>query len=873
MRMFFKTVVQLAKAFTVTLYSFCVLLLALFFEVSVSNASTISTSWTRDLGAGVWSSPAVSNNKNLYVATEEGILQAFNNRGDKLWQFCTQGSILSSPALLSDGRVLIGSSDGFLYAIDKNGKLSWKFHVGSDIDGSASIDERGVIYIGANNGLVYALSSQGDLIWQQDLGAMVDSSVVIAPNGSLYIGTRKGTLFALERDGSLLWQRQVGSISSSPALGHDGTIYVGSWDNSVYAYASDGSLKWRHVTDSWVWGSPVVGANGTVYVGALDGAVYAIDSDGVLKWRYQTDSLIDSSPLLDSQDVLYIGSRDKYFYAINAVTGELKWRYGVQAGVYSSPVIDNAGSLYVATVKGTLFAFSLEGRRLADSAWPSKGNNAGNTGASTTAPGGYLIDFESGDLMQAQFKNDASYPWYVGGDSDLNNSFSLHSPTVYRDNNTSIALTSRNMPGVFSFDYRVLDDAEGSLSLHVNGELAQTWHSTTPASRYVHRLNKGVNKLEWKYVAGQTEVSQGQVIIDNIRLPTKLGDLGQDLTGDGKDDIILRRPKSKQNIVVDLTTNAERVIEFGSNEEDIPLLGNSDGDGRNELWMRTPSTGFFSFNNNAQAVYFGALDSDIPIPADYDGDGKTDIAVRRPDSGQFIIRSSSTQKITRYQFGTKKSDIPIPADYDGDGITDLAIRRPETSQFIIRFSQSGKIVWNSFGAFTSDIPIPADYDGDGVADLAFFREYSDKGIWIIKESGRSDNFIRRIVITRTSKLLPLVADFNHDGKSDIAFFDTQHSSIQTLNNKEKKLIKLAKTEYGDVPLALPIMQKMALLKKHEVGSESPSVHDVSAGDTISVLTKPSTMITHNVIDEYHHAELLGEQVENIHCNTFAEVCH
>lgn len=854
-----KIVALLAKVFTVYLHFSCLLLLALLFEVSVCNASTISTSWTRDLGAGVWSSPAVSNTKNLYIATEKGILHAFSNSGDELWQYGIQGSIFSSPAILSDGRVVIGSSDGFFYAIDKNGKLSWKFYVGSDVDGSAAIDESGVIYIGANNGLLYALSSQGDLIWQQDLGAMIDSSVAIAPNGALYIGTRKGTLFALERDGSLLWQRELGSISSSPAVGHDGTIYVGSWDNSVYAYASDGTLQWRYVTDSWVWGSPLVGPNGTVYVGALDGAVYAIDSDGVLKWRYQTGALIDSSPLLDSQEVLYIGSRDKYFYAIDAVAGELKWRYEVQAGVYSSSVIDSAGGLYVATVKGTLFAFSAEGRGLADSSWPTKGNNAGNTGAPTTAPGGYVIDFESGDLMQAQFKNDTNFPWYVEGDSDLNNSFSLHSPTVYGDDNTSVALTSHNMPGLLSFDYCVLNESGGSLSLIVNDEIAQTWNSAKPASRFVHRLNKGVNKLEWKYTAGQTAVSQAEVIIDNIRLPTRLVGLGQDLTGDGKDDLILRRPMSKENIVVDLTNNAQHVIELGSNEDDIPLLGDLEGDGRNELWMRMPSTGFFSFNNNAQAVYFGFLSSDIPIPGDYDGDGKTDIAVRRPDTGQFIIRLSSTLKIKRYRFGLKKSDIPIPADYDGDGITDLAIRRPETSQFIIRFSQSGGIVWNSFGALASDIPIPADYDGDGIADLAFFREESDSGTWIIKESGRSDNFIRRVAITRTSKLLPLVADFNHDSKTDIAFYDIQHSSIQIWDNKKRKLIKLAQTEYGDVPLSLPIMQKMALIKKYEFGSDS--------------LTKPSTLNTHTVIDGYQHAELLGEQVENIHCNTSSEVCH
>ncbi len=74
-----------------------------------------------------------------------------------------------------------------------------------------------------------------------------------------------------------------------------------------------------------------------------------------------------------------------------------------------------------------------------------------------------------------------------------------------------------------------------------------------------------------------------------------------------------------------------------------------------------------------RAELFGAA-TDKPVVVDYDGDGRSDLAVFRPSTGFWYILRSSDGSFFAMQFGVE-TDILAPGDFDGDGKTDVAVYR------------------------------------------------------------------------------------------------------------------------------------------------------------------------------------------------------
>jgi DNA-binding beta-propeller fold protein YncE len=120
------------------------------------------------------------------------------------------------------------------------------------------------------------------------------------------------------------------------------------------------------------------------------------------------------------------------------------------------------------------------------------------------------------------------------------------------------------------------------------------------------------------------------------------------------------------------------------------------------VWYRLNSA-----NDQFVAAQFGAT-GDVPVSGDFNGDGRSDLAVFRPASGFWYVARPTgipSQNFDATQFGAS-GDTAAAADYDDDGKTDIAVYRG--GNWLIRQSGSGSLLQTSFGIAT-DKPVPAAY--------------------------------------------------------------------------------------------------------------------------------------------------------------------
>ncbi len=168
------------------------------------------------------------------------------------------------------------------------------------------------------------------------------------------------------------------------------------------------------------------------------------------------------------------------------------------------------------------------------------------------------------------------------------------------------------------------------------------------------------------------------------------------------------------------------------------LLGDWNGDG-----VATPgryTDGAFWITDKAvdsptweEMITLGGQPGDIPVTGDVDGDGKDDVGIFNSGNWQWSLRSGATKTDTFGQLG----DIPVVGNWDGKGGDNLAVYRAGLWQ--LRFPDDKKPKYigkkvpfskdpnSNFGiasitlGLPTDIPVAGDWNGTGRATPGLVR--------------------------------------------------------------------------------------------------------------------------------------------------------
>jgi hypothetical protein len=192
---------------------------------------------------------------------------------------------------------------------------------------------------------------------------------------------------------------------------------------------------------------------------------------------------------------------------------------------------------------------------------------------------------------------------------------------------------------------------------------------------------------------------------------------------------------------------------------------------RNGTWFldQAPNAGYSAATT--RQFNFG-MTGDIPVSGDWDGEGLQDVGVFRPSTGQWFLdagnKNDTNNPVAGISFGTT-GDVPIVGHWLGGSIDYIGVWRPSTGTFFLSLTNTSfdgiipsdsnhlTFQWGTAG----DTPVVGDWNGSGISQVGVFRP-SDPGF-----GGAGGWYLDQGNVAFPANKMPVIPAFTFGGNSDI----------------------------------------------------------------------------------------------------------
>lgn len=292
---------------------------------------------------------------NVYAASRNGRVYAWNAAGQKLWQVKTKQEITGG-VTAGAGLVVFGTTKGNLVALDaKDGKTLWMKPTSASILAPALVSDHRVVALG-NDGTVTATdSTTGQMAWTFDipmpsLSIRGTSAPILFDENTVIVAGAAGRIYGLDlATGVPKWERRIavsdGTSEVQRLIDVDGDplvsgrqLYVVSYQGQLAAMSlDDQQINW--VVDTSSLRSPAEGL-GNIYVSTVDGKILAIDEQsGKTVWTLDALAYRGLSNPVVVGRYLVVGDSKGYLHLIEQTEGKVVGRVKTSGAVSTLRVV------------------------------------------------------------------------------------------------------------------------------------------------------------------------------------------------------------------------------------------------------------------------------------------------------------------------------------------------------------------------------------------------------------------------------------------------------------------------------------------------------------------------------------------------------